>query len=325
MLLSVLYLYLFFNCQGTTKCELLSYDACKEFAVQFDRLYIGRDEDTYPDPNPMRKSNTDFLSQDINEIFDNVQFPTGYWFRQDERGVIDRASFDTSAGAGADGWYGKDGWFTIVNPTTGKALGLVGNDCLPDRSSGGNGKYHAHYGPPVEIQDHNRENERQQFRLTNTSSLVSLGCPGKAIITSYGYDASPRRNTDMCIAGAVLSTRNILPVSIKSHITASTVRVQLDFTNHLSLTQVEVYDTLNTNRAQNGTATQSSTRHDTETARHAIDGDMNTHTHTNSRQQGENQTYDLQLLTRNTIVPHCIAIVFLFALNPLIYRSLVGS
>ena len=102
-------------------------------------------------------------------------------------------------------------------------------------------------------------------------------------------------------------------------ITASKVRVQLDFTNHLSLTQVEVYDNSNTNRAQaqyGGTATQSSTRSYSESASNAIDGDTNTHTHTNSHQQGENQTDDLQLLTRNTIVPHSIAIIFLFALNP---------
>ena len=27
----------------------------------------------------------------INEIFGNVQFPTGYWFNQDERGIVDGA------------------------------------------------------------------------------------------------------------------------------------------------------------------------------------------------------------------------------------------
>ena len=96
------------------------------------------------------------------------------------------------------------------------------------------------------------------------------------------------------------------------------MRVQLDFTNYLSLAQVEVYDNSNTNRAQNGgTATQSSTSSEETSADNAIDGEPNTHTHTNS-EPGENQTDDLQLITRNTIVPHRIPIIFLFASNPLI-------
>ena len=105
-----------------TKCEPPSYDACAEFAKQFDRLYTGRVEATHPHPNPMRKSNTTFLNQDTNEIFGNIQFPTDYWFDQDERGIIDR----TSLGFGDDrASLVKVGW-TLVAIGNGGAIPPTG-------------------------------------------------------------------------------------------------------------------------------------------------------------------------------------------------------
>ena len=35
------------------KCEPLSYDACAQFAVEFDKLYDGRNTDDYPLKNPI--------------------------------------------------------------------------------------------------------------------------------------------------------------------------------------------------------------------------------------------------------------------------------
>ena len=37
------------------KCEPLSYDTCAQFAVEFDKLYDGRNTDKYPLRNPMLK------------------------------------------------------------------------------------------------------------------------------------------------------------------------------------------------------------------------------------------------------------------------------
>ena len=127
-------------------CEPLSYDACAEFAKQFDRLYTGRVKATYPHPNPMRKSNTAFHNQDINEIFGNVQFPTEYWFDQDERGIIDRTSL--GFGDGNIDRY-KSVYYAFVNPATGLALSVEGTGC--------------DVGKPIKMQQFKSEENRQKM------------------------------------------------------------------------------------------------------------------------------------------------------------------
>ena len=150
-------------------------------------------------------------------------------------------------------------------------------------------------------------------RLSNSKVLLKNN--GASIVATY--DIGTTESGD--ILNIAASDFTTFDHQQQWKITANKVRVQLDFTNYLSLAQVEVYDNSNTNRAQNGgTATQSSTSGSFD-ASTAIDGEPNhwIYTHTNE-EEGENQTDDLQLITRNTIVPHRIPIIFLFASNPLI-------
>ena len=106
-------------------CSPLSYDTCEEFIRQFDRLYAGRDVSVYPLTNPMVKGDRVHAQTELE--IDNVQFPIGYTFPQDvSTGVIDRSFSGTSS-------YGDqlqpvyDKIFSLVNPTTGKALTLPTN------------------------------------------------------------------------------------------------------------------------------------------------------------------------------------------------------
>ena len=95
-------------------CEPLSYDVCKDFVVQFDRLYNYSDYGDGTD-NPMRKDSSISLhDQDTTTIFDDVQFPIEYWFTSDgSTGITDRtdSAFTQSKGV--------QGNFALVNPNTG--------------------------------------------------------------------------------------------------------------------------------------------------------------------------------------------------------------
>ena len=117
-------------------CSPLSYDTCEEFIRQFDRLYAGRDLSVYPLTNPMVKGDRVHAQTELE--IDNVQFPIGYTFPQDvSTGVIDRSFSGTSS-------YGDqlqpvyDKIFSLVNPTTGKALTLPTNPIFhPNRYATG--------------------------------------------------------------------------------------------------------------------------------------------------------------------------------------------
>ena len=82
------------------ECRPLSYDTCRDFAIQFDRLYNGRNKATYDHPNPMHKTTNTNVPLDYSAtdkvFFDNIQFPVGYNFPQEDTGVVDR-SFEKGA------------------------------------------------------------------------------------------------------------------------------------------------------------------------------------------------------------------------------------
>ena len=75
----------------TAKCEPLSFNLCKDFAVAFDSLY---DADPNSGTNPMRKDPSVSLQDKTTaDIFNHVQFPTRYWYPQDHRGIVRRTNF----------------------------------------------------------------------------------------------------------------------------------------------------------------------------------------------------------------------------------------
>ena len=101
-------------------CSPLSYDTCEEFIRQFDRLYAGRDVGLYPLTNPMVKGNRVDAQTELELV--DVQFPIGYTFQQSEiTGVIDRSLSGTRS-HGDQLRPVHDKIFSLVNPTTGKAL-----------------------------------------------------------------------------------------------------------------------------------------------------------------------------------------------------------
>jgi hypothetical protein len=57
-----------------------------------------------------------------------------------------------------------------VNPETGKALTLAGTNC-----DGENGKM----GPYIELRDHDPQNIRQRFQITDDGKIFSTRCPYK--------------------------------------------------------------------------------------------------------------------------------------------------
>ena len=78
---------------SSAECKPLSYDTCREFAIQFDRLYDGRNDTDYPHQNPMLRTSSTTLDYDATdkEVFDSIQFPIEYNFPQDgDTGVFDR-------------------------------------------------------------------------------------------------------------------------------------------------------------------------------------------------------------------------------------------
>ncbi|KAL7486824.1 hypothetical protein ACHAW6_012424 [Cyclotella cf. meneghiniana] len=65
----------------------LAFSACEDFATEFDNLYRGRDNATYPDWNPMREDPA--ISVDSSHI---IQFPTQYKFQRTVQGVDEFAT-----------------------------------------------------------------------------------------------------------------------------------------------------------------------------------------------------------------------------------------
>ena len=55
--------------------------------AEFDRLYENSGE-----TNPMRKNTgVSLFDKDSQSIYQHTQFPTSYWYPQDERGIVDRS------------------------------------------------------------------------------------------------------------------------------------------------------------------------------------------------------------------------------------------
>lgn len=90
------------------------------------------------------------------------QFPIKYHFPQDTHGISDK-SFNYGSSTGAAGA------FNIINPSTGKVLGLVGAGCA---------------NLMLEIQDYDPINTRQRFTLHSTGRFQSVGCPERCITST---------------------------------------------------------------------------------------------------------------------------------------------
>jgi hypothetical protein len=102
------------------------------------------------------------------------QFPIGYRFPQDTHGISDR-SFNYGPSAGAAGA------FNIINPSTGKALGLAGAACTD---------------PMLEVQEHDPNNTRQRFKLDSNGRFESVACQGRVI--------TPTTSPNQCDGGSSL-------------------------------------------------------------------------------------------------------------------------
>ena len=143
-------------------CQPLSFETCAQFVVEFDRLYQGRSSGDLS--NPTRKDPAISLhdkGSNLKEIFENVNFITGYVFDQNEStGVVSR-SFSSNMRAD------EPRPITFINPTTGKALGLSDGSC----------------GPRLEAQEPNPANEDQLFHVKTDGRIASAktGCETKVI------------------------------------------------------------------------------------------------------------------------------------------------
>ena len=95
-------------------CEALSYDVCRNFVSELDRLYEASGE-----INPMRKDPSISLhDKDTQNVFQHAQFPTAYQFPQDARGIVDKSfNYDSTSHVG--------GAFHLINQSSGKALVLT--------------------------------------------------------------------------------------------------------------------------------------------------------------------------------------------------------
>jgi hypothetical protein len=159
------------------KCEPLSVELCKDFVVQFDRLY-----EAGPGTNPMRQDpSVSLWDKTTQTIFNHVQFPVNYWFPQDQRGVVDRTAWPTTSIKSS---------FAIVNHETGKALTLRGTDC-------GNISR-------IDLEDHDPSNLRQRFQITDDGNVFSASCP-RSVGTSHPmYLSTDDNKATSCTAGGVL-------------------------------------------------------------------------------------------------------------------------
>jgi hypothetical protein len=99
--------------------ESLSFNLCKDFIINFDKLYLA---DPKSRPNPMRRDPLVALV-DKSIIFNHVQFPIRYWFDQDQQGIVNRGIISEPSNVSPRSSISRT-FFTFVNPTNGKALGL---------------------------------------------------------------------------------------------------------------------------------------------------------------------------------------------------------
>ena len=94
--------------------------------------------------------------------------------------------------------------FAIVNPNTGKALGLAGTSCGPAL-----GAPSIHYGPRVEVQD--PYNSRQHFVLQGNGKIRSEGCRwsdgGFLFLTPEDVTSAGLGDTNQCTGGSTLILR----------------------------------------------------------------------------------------------------------------------
>ena len=72
-----------------TKCGQgrVAFEACKDFAIEFERLYAGRDMSEFPNENPMRA----YQSMPVNGHDGTINFPLNYTFEQSSHGVASLA------------------------------------------------------------------------------------------------------------------------------------------------------------------------------------------------------------------------------------------
>lgn len=117
----------------TVPKESLGYDVCSEFAVQFDRMYEGRDVNKYPLGNPMLINLAEPVHDltNTNTILNRVQFPVRYNFPQDSQtGVVTR-EFESQDS--------QNQYFYLANPDTGMVLSAVeGTDEVEAQVRGSN-------------------------------------------------------------------------------------------------------------------------------------------------------------------------------------------
>ena len=146
-------------------CEPLSFDTCRDFTVQFERLYEARDSTGYPHPNPMRRNSDTVLdtNADNGAFFSNIQFPIGYNFVQQENSGLVVRTFEEPAFHGSETLH--DRLFSLVNPYTNKALTVVG----------------CSINTPLLMQDHDESLTSQQFKLNEHDELESAECSTKVI------------------------------------------------------------------------------------------------------------------------------------------------
>ena len=60
--------------------DIVSYQACKQFVNEFDRLYDARDTSIFPEENPMGP-----IADELD--FSTIKFPTGYDWKEDDHGI----------------------------------------------------------------------------------------------------------------------------------------------------------------------------------------------------------------------------------------------
>ncbi|KAL7505952.1 hypothetical protein ACHAXN_004087 [Cyclotella atomus] len=151
---------------GTTrlsKCSPLSFELCRDFVVEFDRLEYALGESS-----PLRwPSGVYFDKNRLFNVFSNVQFPVEYSFVQDNRGVLDRSTF---------GGGGQSGDLVIRNTATGKVLGFSGG-CEMDTETTVLSKV----GPRLEMVEYNPSDNRQRFVVTQYGNIESKHCQNYAI------------------------------------------------------------------------------------------------------------------------------------------------
>ena len=170
-------------------CKPISYDMCKAFVYQFDRLYKAQDGDA----NPMLRTPSSALpSVGSDAFFDSVQFPVSYNFPQNlTTGVPDRTFTD---GFSPDSsWMVHNKIFHLVNPTTGKALTVQCSERTASWNAGvpRTGESLFWMGDTTRSllcglvqEDYARENAHQQFKLNGNDQLQSVGATGAAVITA---------------------------------------------------------------------------------------------------------------------------------------------